>query len=101
MRCAWARVLILLSIALALGNAQCFTRCLVQPSLDNPTPPCHSHGKTNGKAQTSGPQHDIRPSAAPAVPLSALAASPKAIASPSFATTGFHPPPLVVGTTPL
>jgi hypothetical protein len=60
---------ILLSIALALANAECFTRCLAQPS-DHAAPPCHSHGKTHLETQQ---QHDAQPSAsfmlAPAVSL--------------------------------
>src|SRR5271170_5093983 len=100
MPCALARVVILLSVALALANAQCFTRCLVQPA-DNAMPPCHSHGHSNGKAQASGPQHDIRPSAAPMVPLSALAAHTNVIASPFSATTELRPAPLAVARTPL
>jgi hypothetical protein len=94
MRCALARVFILLSIALALANAQCFTRCLVK-APDHATPPCHSQGKT----QVLPPQHDIRPSAVPTVPLSALAANAEAIASPFFATTELRPPRLTITTT--
>ena len=72
MRCALARVAILLSIALALANAECFARCLAQPS-DHAAPPCHSHGK----AQLVTPQqHDAQPSAsftlAPAIAIAVL-----------------------------
>src|SRR5271154_4097271 len=96
MRCALARVFILLSITLALANAQCFARCLVE-APDNAPPPCHSHGK----AQVLPPQHDLRPTAAPAVPLCVVAVSTDAIASPFSMTTEFVPPPLAITTTPL
>ncbi len=59
MRCALARVAVLLSIALALANAECFTRCLAQPA-DHAAAPCHSHGKTQLVTQQ---QHDGQPSA--------------------------------------
>src|ERR1700722_5529646 len=95
MRGALARVFILLSIALALANAQCFARCLVA-APDHATPPCHSHG--HAKTQVAGPQHDIRPSAAPTVPLSAVAADTIVIASPVSTTAEVHPPPVTAGT---
>jgi hypothetical protein len=90
----------LLSIALALANAQCFTRCLVEATY-NATPPCHSHGNSPAKTQASGPQHDLRPTAAPMVPLSALAASTNMIALPFFPATELHPPSLAVAAIPL
>src|ERR1700728_1970240 len=96
MRCALARVCILLSIALALANAQCFARCLVAAPgnvPDHATPPCHSHGHSPQKTQAAGPQHDIRPAAAPMVPLSAVAAGTTVIASPFSTTAKLHPPP--------
>src|ERR1700676_3445004 len=43
------RVLVLLAITLALANAGCFARCVVQSCQDS-KPPCHSHGSTE-------PQH--------------------------------------------
>jgi len=66
----------LLSIALALANAECFTRCLAQPA-DHAAPPCHSHGKTQlGTAQQ---QHDAQPSAgftlAPAIAVATIPVS--------------------------
>ncbi len=72
MRCALARVAILLSLALTLANAECFTRCLAQPA-DHTAPPCHSHSK----AQLETPQqHDAQPSAsftlAPAISVAAI-----------------------------
>ncbi|HTC36469.1 MAG TPA: hypothetical protein VK724_24020 [Bryobacteraceae bacterium] len=76
MRCALARVAILLSIALALANAECFTRCLAQP-VDHAAPPCHSHSKT--QLETPQQQHDAQPSAsftlAPAVAVAAIPVS--------------------------
>jgi len=74
MRCALARVAILLSIALALANAECFTRCLAQPA-DHAAAPCHSHSKTHLETQ----QHDAQPSAsftlAPAISVAAIPVS--------------------------
>src|SRR5580700_9721399 len=96
MRCALARAFILLSIALALANAQCFTRCLVE-AADNATPPCHSHGKT----QVLPAQHDLRPTAAPTVALCALAVSTNVIALPFLAAAELHPPPPAVSAIPL
>ena len=74
MRCALARVAILLSIALALSNAECFTRCLAQPADHASAPPCHSHGK----ARLETPQqHDAQPSASfSLVPAIAIAVLP-------------------------
>ena len=43
MRLVLGKVLILLTIALTLANAQCFARCLVAP-CDLATSPCHSNG---------------------------------------------------------
>jgi len=43
MRLMLGKVLILLTLALTLANAQCFARCLVQP-CDVATSPCHSSG---------------------------------------------------------
>jgi len=43
MRLVWGKVLIVLTLALTLANAQCFARCLVQP-CDAGTSPCHSQG---------------------------------------------------------
>src|ERR1700683_69932 len=99
MRCALARVFILLSIALALSNAQCFARCLVG-APEHATPPCHSHGRSPLKTQAAGPQHDIRLSAAPMVPVSALAASTTVIPSLLSTTADLHPPPFAAATTP-
>jgi len=96
MRGTWASVFILLSVALALANGQCFARCLVELP-DNAAPPCHSHGKT----QVLPPQHDLRPTAAPIAALSAVAAGTDVIASPFFATIELRPPPRAIITIPL
>ena len=47
MRHAAGKVLILLTIALALANARCFAHCLVQPCGQQGAMSCHSHGKAN------------------------------------------------------
>jgi hypothetical protein len=99
MRGALARVFILLSIALAIANAQCFTRCLVELP-DNAPPPCHSHGKT----QVLPPQHDLRPTAAPTVQAAgSLAPVPVGqFAAAPFTDIGeLRPPPLAITTAPL
>ncbi|MBZ5611526.1 MAG: hypothetical protein LAP38_24975 [Acidobacteriia bacterium] len=36
----------MLALALAVANAYCFERCLIQSSAGS-TPPCHSHGNPN------------------------------------------------------
>jgi len=38
--------LVLLAITLALANAGCFARCIIQSCQDSP-PPCHSHSKSD------------------------------------------------------
>jgi hypothetical protein len=53
---SFARVLILLTIALALANGQCFARCLAQPVDNARVPrPCHSQGRPHVDAR----QHDL------------------------------------------
>src|SRR5580658_140990 len=99
MRFALARVFILLSIVLALANAQCFARCLVEVP-DNAPPPCHSHGKT----QVLPPQHDLRPSAAPTVwTAGSLVSVPvgQFAATPFTDTAELRPPPFAIATIPL
>jgi hypothetical protein len=41
------KVLILFAITLALANAACLGRCIVQSCQDTP-PPCHSHSQGDG-----------------------------------------------------
>jgi len=55
------------AVALALLNAFCFVRCLVQ-SCDSGAMTCHSHGPA--KAHACPPQHDFK--AAPASVSSAI-----------------------------
>jgi len=50
----FARVLVLLALALTAANAECFTRCLVHPA-NHASMPCHS----KDKAKPSAPQHDF------------------------------------------
>src|SRR5579859_6837843 len=101
MRCALARVVVLISVALALANAECFTKCLAGPS-DHGAPPCHSHAK----AQTPGPQHDLRPvtgsTVQPAVFLTTM--TPSVLVAPGWVAltltdAELRPPPLAVTTT--
>ena len=102
MRSALARVAVLLSVALALANAQCFTRCLAQPA-DHSAPPCHSHSKV----QTPAPQHDLRPSAGATVQPGATLmmvtvadfGAPASVASMVAGRTELRPPPLDIATT--
>jgi hypothetical protein len=98
------RVAILLSVTLALANAECFTRCVaerVDQATDQAgTPPCHSHPK----AHAATPQHDLRPSAVASVQAGAVAvlAPVGELAARGFGVVlvgdvfWFRPPPLAV-----
>jgi hypothetical protein len=100
----FTRVAILLSVTLALANAECFTRCVAervdQHTDQAGTPPCHSHQK----AHAATPQHDLRPSAVVAVQADAVMAlapmSELAVRGFGVVLVGdgfwFRPPPLVV-----
>jgi hypothetical protein len=57
MRYRTGKVLILLTIALALANARCFSHCLVQPCGEQGTASCHSHGKST--AGSCAHHHDL------------------------------------------
>jgi hypothetical protein len=56
MRC-WSRVLILLTVALAALNAQCFAQCLTQPDGSGATH-CHQNGQA--KSAHCSLQHELR-----------------------------------------
>jgi|SRR5579864_934264 len=60
------KVLILLAIALALANAGCFARCIVQSCEASP-PPCHSHSK--GDAGHCPQQNQMKTAVTSAVAL--------------------------------
>jgi hypothetical protein len=62
MRSWWARILILLTVALAVANAQCFAQCLMQP---RGAAHCHQHGQT--KFAHCSLQHELRLSSAGSV----------------------------------
>jgi hypothetical protein len=65
MRC-WSRVLILLTVALAAFNAQCFAYCLTQGG-GNDAAHCHQHGKAKCPQQ-----HDLT-TVSPQMPAPAVA----------------------------
>jgi hypothetical protein len=65
MRFFAGKVLILLTIALALANARCFSRCLVQPCGQQGSMSCHSHGKSN--SANCAHHHDMTAAAAGAL----------------------------------
>ncbi|HEV2689550.1 MAG TPA: hypothetical protein VGV35_13395 [Bryobacteraceae bacterium] len=94
MRYAAGKVLILLTIALALVNARCFSKCLVELCCQKGTMPCHSQGKST--SADCSHHHDLtapEASASPAadavcmlalIPVSIeLEASPDAVAATS------------------
>lgn len=96
MRHALARVVILLSVTLALANAQCFTRCLVQPA-EHAAPPCHSHGKVQAQTQ----QHDLRQASVTQL-FAPVAEITLHLVASSFIEFGeLRPPPLAFSTIPL
>src|SRR5208282_1295825 len=96
MRRALSRVVILLSVMLALANAQCFARCLVQPA-DHAAPPCHSHGKAQAPTQ----QHDWRQASVAQLfaPVGEITVRPVALTV--IEPGELRPPPLVFSTIPL
>lgn len=60
------KILILLAITLALANAGCFARCVVEACQDSP-PPCHSHDQ--GSTRHCPQQNQMKATAATAVAL--------------------------------
>jgi len=62
------KVLILLTVLVALANARCFSQCLVQPCGEQGAASCHTHGKSS--AANCAHHHDLTaPSSPAAVPM--------------------------------
>src|SRR5450755_3762730 len=74
MRCRLGEILILLTVALVVRNAQCFAHCLAEPG-ESGAAHCHQHGRE--KSGHCVMQHDLTADSARAVtPKGGLSVAP-------------------------